>query len=136
MHIMCTGMNCASFPNLQVFPGGSAVKNLPVSAGDTGLILGPIRKRPRRRKWQPTTICLPKKFHGQRNLAGYSPWGHKESDITEHTRTTHTCVVRSRDNIGVLITFGGIDLCGSSDSIQEDGMLKIHIIFSIKLQIS
>ena len=25
------------------------------------------------------------KFHGQRSLAGYSPWGHKESDMTEHT---------------------------------------------------
>ena len=24
-------------------------------------------------------------FHGQRSLAGYSPWGHKESDMTEET---------------------------------------------------
>ena len=29
--------------------------------------------------------------HGQRSLAGYSPWGHKKSDTTEHTCThTHT----------------------------------------------
>ena len=27
---------------------------------------------------------LPGKFHGQRNLAGYNPWGHKESDMPEH----------------------------------------------------
>ena len=27
--------------------------------------------------------------HGQRTLAGYSPWGHKESDMTEYT-CTHT----------------------------------------------
>ena len=27
---------------------------------------------------------LPGKFHGQRSLAGYSPWGHKKSDTTEH----------------------------------------------------
>ena len=27
---------------------------------------------------------LPGKFHGQRSLAGYSLWGHKESDMTEH----------------------------------------------------
>ena len=26
---------------------------------------------------------LPEKFHGQRSLTGYSPWGHKESDVTE-----------------------------------------------------
>ena len=25
------------------------------------------------------------KFHGQRSLAGYSPWACKESDMTEHT---------------------------------------------------
>ena len=31
---------------------------------------------------------MPGEFHGQRNLAGYSPWGHKESDTTE--RLTHT----------------------------------------------
>ena len=27
---------------------------------------------------------LPGEFHGQRSLAGYNPWGHKESDMTEH----------------------------------------------------
>ena len=36
-----------------------------------------------RRKWQPTPVFLPGEFHGQRSLVGYSPWGHKESDITE-----------------------------------------------------
>ena len=29
-------------------------------------------------------------FHGQRNLAGYSPWGRKESDTTERLSHTHT----------------------------------------------
>ena len=38
-----------------------------------------------RRKWQPTPVFLPGKSHGQRSLAGYSPWGHKESDTTEVT---------------------------------------------------
>ena len=28
-------------------------------------------------------VCLPGEFHGQRSLAGYSPWGPKESDMTE-----------------------------------------------------
>ena len=36
-----------------------------------------------RRKWQPTPVFLPRKFHGQRSLSGYSPWHHKESDMTE-----------------------------------------------------
>ena len=32
---------------------------------------------------QPTPGKLPGKFHGQWSVAGYSPWGHKESDMTE-----------------------------------------------------
>ena len=34
-------------------------------------------KIPWRSKWQPTPVFSPGKSHGQRNLAGYSPWGHK-----------------------------------------------------------
>ena len=49
-----------------------------------------VGKIPWRREWQPTPIFLPRKFHGQRNLAGYSPWGHKESDTTEGLSHTHT----------------------------------------------
>ena len=40
---------------------------------------------------QPTPIFLPGKFHGQRSLMGYSPWGYKESDMPEHAcLRTHT----------------------------------------------
>ena len=38
---------------------------------------------PWRRKWQPAPVFLPGEFHGQRSLAGYSPWGHKELDMAE-----------------------------------------------------
>ena len=38
---------------------------------------------PWRRKGQPTPVLLTGESHGQRSLAGYSPWGHKESDTTE-----------------------------------------------------
>ena len=30
-----------------------------------------------------TPVFLPGKFHGQRSLVGYSPWGRKDSDTTE-----------------------------------------------------
>ena len=40
------------------------------------------RKIPWRREWQPTPVLLPGEAHGQRSLAGYSPWGLKESDMT------------------------------------------------------
>ena len=42
-----------------------------------------VRKIPQRRKWQPTPVFLHGKSHGQRSLAGYSPWGCKKSDMTE-----------------------------------------------------
>ena len=41
------------------------------------------RKIPWWRKWQPTPVLLPGKFHGQSSLVGYSPWGCKESFTTE-----------------------------------------------------
>ena len=42
---------------------------------------------PWRREWQPTSVFLPGEFHGQKSLAGCSPWGRRESDTTEHTHT-------------------------------------------------
>ena len=36
-----------------------------------------------RRQWPPTPVFLPGKSHGQRSLVGCSPWGHKESGMTE-----------------------------------------------------
>ena len=41
-----------------------------------------------RRRCQPTPVFLPGESHGQRSLAGYSPWGCRELDTTE--RLTHT----------------------------------------------
>ena len=51
-----------------------------------------VGKIPWRRDWQPTPVFLPGKSHGQRNLAGYSPRGRKESDTTERPTlsTFHT----------------------------------------------
>ena len=42
-----------------------------------------VGKIPWRKEWLPTPVFLPGEFHGQKGLAGYSPWGHKESDTTE-----------------------------------------------------
>ena len=42
------------------------------------------RKEGWRRKWQPSPVFLPGKSHGQRSLVRYSPWGCKESDMTEY----------------------------------------------------
>ena len=37
-----------------------------------------------------TAVFLPGEFHGQGSLAGYSPWGHKESDRTEQLTLIHS----------------------------------------------
>ena len=42
-----------------------------------------------RKEWQPTPVFLPREFHGQRSLAGYSPWGHKEFNMTEWLTLPH-----------------------------------------------
>ena len=57
------------------------VRNLPVRQ-ETGF--NPwAGKFPRRREWQSTPVFLLGEFHGQRSLAGYSPQGRKELDMTE-----------------------------------------------------
>ena len=48
-----------------------------------------VRKIPWGRAWHPTPVFLPEEPHGQRSLAGYSPWGRKESDTTAVTEHTH-----------------------------------------------
>ena len=41
-------------------------------------------------KWQSTPVLLPGKAHGQRSLVGYSPWGHKDLNMTERLHSlTH-----------------------------------------------
>ena len=47
-----------------------------------------VRKIPWRRKWKPTPVFFLEKSHGQRNLAGYPPWSHKESDVTQRLSTS------------------------------------------------
>ena len=100
------------------FPGGKAVKNPPVNAGDIGdgdtdSIPGSGRF-PWSRKWQATPVFLPGESHRQKSLAGYRPWTNKELDMTEHAHAFISCHVRQLvvhenaiDNTRVVAT----DLC-------------------------
>ena len=56
-------------------PGGSVVKNSPVKAGDADLTPG-LGRSPEG-NGNSTPVFLPGKFHGQRSLVGFSPWGCK-----------------------------------------------------------
>ena len=103
-----------------------------------------VRKIPWRRKWQPTPIFLPGKFHRLRSLAGYSPWGHKESDITERpTLSLFLFSVLNELTAGVwslwqfseeskarrlLMTFSNVQIKPKSLKIQVLKNLKFEIL--------
>ena len=63
---------------------GLVGKNPPANAGQVK-DAGSIPFQPWRRAWQPIPVFLPGESHGQRSLAGYSPRGRKEWDMTEVT---------------------------------------------------
>ena len=71
------------------------IKNLPV-VQETGFDPW-VGKIPWRRKWQPVPILLPGKSHGQRILAGYSPWGrervrHKLAAKQNNKQARYLCI--------------------------------------------
>ena len=49
------------------------------------------------RKWQPTSVFLPGKYHGRRSLVGDSLWDHKERDTTEQL---HNCLITMETSPG------------------------------------
>ena len=70
------------------YPGGSKSEESACNAGDLGLILESGRSPGEGNGYPLLYSCLEKSVHGQSSLVGYSPWGHKELDITE--QLTHT----------------------------------------------
>ena len=98
---------------MQGFPGGQLVKHLPaVQCRRPGFDpwVGKIRWR---RAWQPTPVSLAREPHGQRSLAGYSPWACTESDKNEVTE--HSTAKSSEP--------GNQQLCAASSSFK---CLKTH----------
>ena len=85
------------------FPGGTVMKNPAANAGDKKTQVG---RMPWNRKWQPTPVSLPGKFHGQRSLAGCSPWGHRvrHNRVTKHSRqSTLRCLYHQEQETPVLL---------------------------------
>ena len=78
-------------------PDGSVVKTLLANAGDMGPIPG--QEDPPEKEWKPTPEFLPRKSHGQRSLAGYSPWGRKRIRHNSETNTTHSVYLSQTSNM-------------------------------------
>ena len=67
---------------------------------------------PWRRAWQPTPVSCLENRHGQRSLAGFSPRGYKESDMTEWLRT-------ARGACGILVSKPGVKTAPSALEAQS-----------------
>ena len=72
-------------PSMIGFPGGSVGKESGCNVGDLGLIPG-LGRFPGGGHGNPLQYSCLENLHRQRSPAGYSPWGHKESDMTEQLR--------------------------------------------------
>ena len=74
-----------------------------------------VGKIPWSGKWQPASVFLPRKFHGQRSVAGYSPWGHSQTWLS-----MHAC----------------IDKIFSTTWIKQARLLKRELSFQTNAQVS
>ena len=82
-------------------PGGSLGKESACNArdaGDTGSIPG-LGRSPGEGNGNPLPVFLPGESHGQRSLVGYSPRGHKESDMTEAIEPAHSSSMLGTGNL-------------------------------------
>ena len=62
------------------------------------------RKDPWKREWQPTSVFFPGEFYGLKSLVGYSPWGHKESNMTEQLTHIYISSVQSLSRVRLFST--------------------------------
>ena len=98
-----------------------------------------IRKISWRRAWQPTLVFLPGEPHGPRGLVGYSPWDHRESDVTRWPTHTHTHEFTTVSNhlscIHAELLQSCLTLCHPVDHSLRDssdhGILQARILESV-----
>ena len=81
-YLVTSWSNKWEFSSLMGFPGGSDGKESACNAGDLDSIPG-LERSPGGGQGNPLQYSCLENPHGQRSLAGYSPWDCKESDTTE-----------------------------------------------------
>ena len=74
------------------FPDVSDGKESACNVGDLGSIPG-LRRSPGEGSDYPLQYSYLENPHGQRSLAGYNPWGHKESDMTTTFNTANNALL-------------------------------------------
>ena len=101
-----------------------------------GNYLLPASQKKWRRKWQPTPVILPGDFHEQKSLAGYRPWGCKESGMTERLSPIEKAKAKtskiSKKTERVLSCFSHVWLCDpvhcSLPNSSVHGILQMRIL--------
>ena len=90
---------------------------------------------PWRRKQEPTPIFLPGEFHGQRSLAGYSPWGCKDLDTTEWLLlTTGLAAAAAKSLQSCLTLYDPVD--GSPPGSLVPGILQARTLEWVAISFS
>ena len=107
------------------------IKNLPVMQETWVSSLG--QEIPWRREWQPTPVLLPGEFYGQRSLAGYSPWDHRELDTTEqltlslHFQANYSHFLRNKTLYSMIFLLKNLGINTNSFSKKKSQNIKeIH----------
>ena len=81
---------------------------------------------PLRRKWQPTPVFLPGKYHGRRSLVGHSPWGCKS--LTElSTLASHLCRPRVVTTLQLLAHDSRTASCNSLTLVTKSFLNYLHL---------
>ena len=96
-----------------------------------------VGKIPQKKEWQLTSVFLPGESQGQRSLEGYSPWGHKELNMTEqltlslHT-ALHSCLYRGSSSHLFQTVWAGFSM--ERPSLTGKGTLKCAVTLGVVVQ--
>ena len=98
-------------------PRWPSVKNPFAKAGDVGFVPW-VGRIPWRSEWLATPVFLPGEFHGRRSLAGFSPWGCKELDTTEHLSMHTHLIFKSVSHFEFIFVYG-MRVCSNFTDLYE-----------------
>ena len=82
-YILCSQRWRSSIQSAKTRPGAYCGSDHKLLIAKFILKLKKVEKTTSPFKYEPTPVLLPGKSHGRRRLVGYSPWGGKESDMTD-----------------------------------------------------
>ena len=85
-----------------------------------------VRKIPWRRKQQSTPVFLSGKYHGQRRLVGYTPWGHKRvgHDLETEQILSLSCIYNQKLLLNFISLFKDAQITVENILVTNSPVLK------------